>query len=254
MMRRIVGFAPTLLGLKEQYLLGKRLAKDVAAEFAEDGYLTVETASIRAGLATIEAALLNSRKSPHSKVLKQKHAVRGRAFSGLVGILDGMTELEVRPEVCAAAVRVLAVVEQFGRDAGRLGYVKGSATISALLQELKSARMQADLEVLKIADVIARLETVHNDFEAAYWEKLEAEDRDVHPTAQAARQDVIFHLTNGLQYIDSLANREPVKYAKVIEDINTIIQDVGTAARARHTRLVNEAEEVKATLALPPAK
>lgn len=242
MLRHITDYAPTMLSAKELDTLGVRLVNFIGERLAADSYLAAELMQVKTGLLTVASSSRADRRNPQSKVLKQMHATRRRGFVAFWGMLAAMAKLEMRPEQSALAAAVLAVMMTVARNAHKQGYVKGTATLRNLLRELKTEQVQADLATLGMKDVFDFLEKSHTEFEAAYKQKVEQDGSGTQTLTMAARNDVIFHLTNCIQYIDSLAERDPSTYGEIAKELTIMIQDVTTIARARHTRMEHEAE------------
>jgi ribosomal protein L25 (general stress protein Ctc) len=246
-MRHFLSFSPSLLAVKEIYTLAVRVVKSLVAAVPADEFIAGQTARILELLRLIENSLLDSRKDPRTAALHQKDEARREAYGSLVGYLVGTVKVKFKLETSAAARKLLGVVAKYGRNAYRLGATKQTATTQALLRELRSEALVEVIAVAGAEDVVAHLELTQNDFEAAYMQKVESETHCMQPTTLQARNDVVFRLNGCLHYIDCRALDDQSTYAALITDINNIIQDVAPYARARRTRLENEAEEEEKT-------
>lgn len=250
MLAKIEGYAPSLLPVKELYTLCLRLQAVITAAFSNDAYISGHLAKIAAAMKVIEESLSNSIKSAFTEILQIKDALRDKIYREIFQYLKGEAGMEERPLTCGPAKRVVAVFYKHGRNLDRLGYAQETAALKSLLVELSEQSIVADLATLNLTNIVARLAAAQNDFETTYLEKVNQEAHVAYTLMSQARLQANYSLDKCVEYIDGVINDDPVQYATLRDDINMIIADVTSPARAQRTRLENEKKEQDADV--PP--
>jgi hypothetical protein len=248
---KIDSFSPYLLTLKEIDVLASRAIHALESSLAGDGYIQHQIAGLQKTLKVIEATFARNRRSGFTTAIREKNRCRRKAYRGVLGYLDAMADVYgVWPEKRSAALQVLEVIGKSCRGLDRLSYVEQSAAMMALLSKLKAEKLQKPIAILGVTECVEQLDAAQNEFEATYLQKVESEKRHASALTAQAREESILRLGWCLQYVESLAFDQTEKYARLVDDLNTIIGDVTMVARIRQTRKTHEGKKRQAAVVI----
>ncbi len=181
----------------------------------------------------------------------------GLLFTGDVKRDDGFISLRdytrsechsADPARVEAALKVYEAVVNVGTTIYKLGYVDETAKLEALFSELDKPEMQAALQAIEATGRYETLKAAQLEFEATYKDKTITESEINYPLVKDSKIKIAKALNWLLSYVEANAELNTDGFVKAESEIDEIITDIVTIARARKTRDSNskkKEEEIK---------
>jgi hypothetical protein len=243
MLRIINDFTHSYLSLRELLAAGLRLSQVFKRAFRDDAYVGRHIAELDAANERLKTSYQRSTASEYTEKLAARDRARDAAFRSAVGYLEGMASVSAMQEIALPAAKLLSIFEKHDRCLYRFGYARQSAALDALLKELSTPRAAQLTQMANAGVVLDYLQQKQRDFEDLYQSKISDESAENYPASKAAASDIIYRIECLIQYIDSHAVDQPDAYRQVAAELNMVISDIMSPARAHQTRRENESEE-----------
>lgn len=244
MFRVLVDFAHSYLSMHELLTAGSRLSGILDRGFSDSPFIGAQLPKLNQATDNLKQAFQRTAGSDYTEELAQFDRARDAAFRSLVGYLDGMAAVVVKPEISKPSAELLGIIEKHDRSMYRFGYARESAALSGLLSELSQDTAQSLLQQAGAIELTDALRDATKAFEDTYQAKIAEESTKNYPEAAAAAADIVYRLDALLMYADVLAVDEPKRYRTVAEELNQTITEIQAPARARATRGERLSEQV----------
>ena len=239
MLRTVADFSHTLLYAPELHTAASRFLS-IFSRAPADEYLTRQCNLVKSSVEKLEDSLQRDRSSAFTGTLAEKDNTRDRIFVGFRDFLNGLLGLgDVMPKKAEAAKVIFEIFRRNDLGLYREGYIRESAKLNVLLDELSSPENIAHLKTLNAMHLYEALRNAQQDFEGVYQEKVNEEAKKEYPLLKETASDIAYRLDALFAYIDTNALDLPDRYKSVVEELNEAIVDIMTPARARQTRKEN---------------
>ncbi len=232
-----------ILSIQELYTGAKRIISLVSETFAGNETVSSIIAAIEPVLEGIEDGLSRQRASEFTPALASKDSNRDARFILLRDFIAASTKIDEDPTKHGAAIILYGIFEETGKNLHRLGYANETAQLNALINRLEEQDATDALATLEATQYFAELKASQRGFEALYEEKVNTEANRDYPQLRQSQQALAGYLRLLLININFLAEQSPETYEPLVEELNMIIVELNTRAKARETREENEQVE-----------
>ncbi|MFW6255092.1 MAG: DUF6261 family protein [Chitinivibrionales bacterium] len=241
-LRVINSIAFSLLSMHELLTLAQRIHVVIQRFFGDNPVIGEQLAKLEQAIQRLTKAFQMAAASHYTELLAKMDRSRDAAFQSLTAFLDGLASVKVEFDLQAPAQRLLDIITKYGRGLYRLGYSQQSAITQTMIDELSQPENMALLEQTGAVQFFNMVVNTQNEFEDLYQNKLSDEGVKNYPDARESAADIIYRLCILLSNVDAMAHDEPQTHKGVAGEINAVISNIMTPARARETRSQNAGE------------
>ncbi len=230
----------TFLSYEELNTVAGRISDTVGGHIADYPFLGELTGLLKTDIGNLGAALNRDRTSKFTVLIEQSDNQRDSSFIALRDYLKACSSRSVL-ELATAGEYLTAIVKKHGWTLYARTYTEETAALKALLTELDGTEATTAIQTLNAAPWYDDLKAAQAAFEETYNNKITAEAQADYPLLRETRSKIIRHLTALLDFIRVLGEvNTSDTYTAMVEQLNEIINDVMTVARARRTRETQE--------------
>jgi hypothetical protein len=162
------------------------------------------------------------------------------SFLSFRNYADGAAGLLTKPERAKAAQTICRIIENHGRDLYRCGKVEQIGKMNSLVDELKTQEMQLVLDTADLRESFDHVTLKHRELDGLYGIRASAEKvkNKLLPPGEAKKPlaetllDLYSHFSCAQKYVET--------YKDTARQIEEIFSKIIPAARARHSRVLNE--------------
>lgn len=226
----------TFLSYEELNTIAGRISGTVGGHIADYPFLGELKGLLETDIVNLGAALNRDRTSEFTALIGQGDSQRDSTFIAFRDYIKACSSRRVL-EVAAAGEYLTNIVKKHGWTLYARTYTEETAALKALFAELDGAEAATAMQTLNAAPWYDDLKAAQAAFEETYNNKITAEAQADYPLLRETRSSIIRHLTALLDFIRVLGEvNASGAYATMVEQLNEIINDVMTVARARRTR------------------
>jgi len=235
--------ATSLLTNEELAACATRLLPPLEDLFAGEPFLASVGKAAASDLASIQAAGTRELKNKLTDPVRDADAVRDQAFTSLRDFANAWAENQIAtPEQRAAGERLRALFVKHGISLHRKGYTMQTGLLEALFVELSSKVSQADLALINLTPLLQQLERAHKAFEALWKKKAGSAGAVELPRVKEHLPNLKRRLNLLLEAAEEWSRLSPpAEKAKLLAELEGLIQEMMTPVLARQTRAKKQA-------------
>ncbi|TRX72302.1 DUF6261 family protein [Carboxylicivirga sp. M1479] len=224
-----------LLFSSEFYTLVKRIITAIENSSIDEATKSMLKSRLLQQLIIFDEALNRKKTNPLTEKLEQLDDERDNLFMGLRTSAEALT-YHWDETIKEAANYIVEVIRRNGWTMHHSGYTAQSASSNALISELQKEPAATHIATSTLGEWLSNFSKCQNDFENTSVErvKLDTEDK---PIVSTTRKMLYGDLKSTLSYLETMAEfNSTSELENLIGNINEIITDVTSSAKARKTR------------------
>jgi hypothetical protein len=211
----------------------------VAPVTSQEPFLQKIATKIEEDKNELEVALNRERGSEYTQQLMARDSGRDNAFTAFRDYVKACTRRS-QPEIVDAAELIVNAIRKQGWTLYLSGYARETASLNMLFNDLSSHELTAAIQTIGAQLWLDDLKAAQTAFEETYQTKVSTETQIDYPALRDAKMQLGRHLNTLLDCIQILlCLGETETYEPIANQLNEIITDVMTSARARRTREKN---------------
>jgi hypothetical protein len=230
----------TLLLPNELVTLVNRLIAIIEKALANIPFIQKVIKLVKDDLVDLEKTLTKDLSSEYTQQLLDRDNLRDSAFLGLRDFVRANTH-RINLEIVKAAEMVYNIIKKHGTALYKMGYIQQSAKLKLLFNELNEPLVQQALATIQAASWYEELKSTQAEFEQMYAEKITDATKKDYPQLYDAKAKLgrdLSVLLDAISVVEKIDDEPDV--TTIVHQINEVITDVMTQARARRTRATKE--------------
>ena len=236
----------SILSYSELLTTSERIDQIVSETFTEYPFMMKLSGQVKDDVKDMTGSLGKDRTSAFTEKLAEMDAGRDSAFLALRDLAKASVNRS-DAQVSAAAQVIINKIKNRGQTLYALGYSDETTALNMLFNDLDAPDVTAAIQTIGAESWYADLKNAQAAFENTYNDKVSSEAQEDYLRLREAFSKLGRHLSLMLDAAGLLQELgEPENIDAVIEQINEVITDVMTTARAHKTRQTEEESEVPA--------
>ncbi len=227
--------ALSYLTYNEMAVAAKRLSGLIGGSGVEYVFIKELCVVVESDADNLAASLNKSATSEYTAKLARKDETRDNSFITLRNYTGAFLKIpdEVKRE---ASAKLYIEIEKLGVTLYSDGYTEQTGKMQSLIKVFSGDEYKSALTAIGATEWMEQMVTAQTEFETFYAEKTENEGIKDVLTLKEAKSALSFHLKNLLESVDSANQLKSMAYDNLVTQLNEVITDVMTTARARKSR------------------
>jgi len=228
----------SILSSTEIYSVTNRIAEACKLAVKDNEYIKELCELLIEGNNNLRKGLGRTFNSEFTSVLLHYDELRVNAFIGMRDYIHACCNNgdEIKEK---AASYLSSILEAVGNTLYSLPYSEESTKLDLLFEKFDASAAREAIATINATDWLERLKTRQADFEKVYHSKVETEAGIDFPLLKTSKNTIKFYLKGLLNYIETNSKKDTARFSSLEDQINEIITDIVTLARARGTRKEN---------------
>lgn len=241
-MKEIEDILISYLDAAPMTVLGTRLANAVEADI-DDPFIKINITLVRSDIQNVEAALNRTSDSEYTKLIFNKDKKRDDCFISFKDAIRPFLRKD-NPEIVEAAEYLVKIIEKHGTTLYSLGYVEQTSVMKLLFTDLQTGKAKGAMQKLPgLQSWYDDMVQAEKDFEDTYVDKTEdTSDKSILPLKQSLPV-LSRHLIALVENIKIINDNAPGSCDALIDQMNIIISEIMTTAKANKTRKANKPDD-----------
>ena len=236
----------TYLSPSELLTTSERIDAIISEALSDQPFVTKISGVMKTDLDNLQESMGKDKSSVYTEKLAGKDAERDAAFLALRDFAKANANRSDN-QVSSAANLIIGRIKKHGWTLYSMGYSDQTAALNLLFEDLDAPDAVSAMQVIGADSWYADLKNAQAEFENTYKEKVSSEAQEDYLRLREAFTVLGRHLNVLLDTIGLLQELcETENIDTVVEQINEVITDVMTTARARRTRQTEDEAEIPA--------
>ena len=190
----------------------------------------------------MEDALNKERGSKYTEEIQHRDSIRDTAFISLRDSIKSSSN-RLNPTISKDGKQLLEIINKHGWTLYRLPYSQESARIKMIIDDFETTEANAAMARIGAIPCLGEFKTAQADFEKIYNEKISQESKKNFPLIKDAKTVLSRHITTLIFNLGVLEEIGTEGIENSVGEVNKIITEAMTIARARKTRKDNKSNE-----------
>ena len=236
----------TYLSSSELLTTSERINVIISEALSEQPFVTRISGVMKTDIGKLQESMGKDKSSVYTGKMAGKDAERDAAFLALRDFAKANANRSDN-QVSTAANVIINRIKKHGWTLYSLGYSDQTANLNLLFEDLDAPDAVSAMQVIGADSWYADLKNAQAEFENTYKEKVSSEAQEDYLRLREAftvlgrHLNVLLDTIGLLQELDETGNIDTV-----VQQINEVITDVMTTARARRTRQTGDEAETPA--------
>lgn len=224
------------------------MIKAITGSSVDDTHLGEIAAHLESGLDAVENAINAAGDPSLNADVETLDGNRDRTLVKFSGFMRGF-RYHLDPQKADSAEFLYEIICRHDHGAKKRGYSEQSSVVNAMLKDFQTEKAQNAAKLCDGEIFIEKLRRDQENFENAIMNRVSSASETDTPRLSELIKPVRTDIDEILMYLGSRERFHPEMYAALVAEINAIIGEVLTAARAIKSRKDNTKETESQTVA-----